>query len=204
MKLLVINPNTDAALTDRMCGFAAEAVPDMEVMGATAPFGPDYIRTPEDSAEALRALEELFDGLSAGFDAAMIASSSDTGLNLARERLSVPVTAMTESAMTEAAALAPRFGFIGFQALGRTLMMELAAKYGVAAQFAGVRTAAAPTVAAVIEAGRAAIEEDGAGALIVGGASMCGHVDELTAALGMPVLDGVTAAARQARKMAGD
>jgi allantoin racemase len=212
MKLLVINPNSDARLTEALAGFAAEAVPDADIVAVTAPFGPEYIRSPEDGEAALRAIAALLDDLPADIDAAMIASSSDTGLDLAREKLAVPVTAMTEAAMAEATACAPRFGCIGFQVWGGTLMRELAEKYGYAGRYVGTWTAAlsvggpspAPDVlvAVVVQSGRLAIDRGGVGALIVGGAAMCPYVDELTEELGIPVIDGVRAAARRARRLA--
>ena len=63
MKLLIINPNTTAALTDKIAGIArGAAAPGTEIIAATAPFGASYISTPEESAVAVDAVLEVIAG----------------------------------------------------------------------------------------------------------------------------------------------
>lgn len=213
MRLLVINPNTNAKLTADIRAIAAASVPDVTVEGVTAPYGVDYIRTPEDSELALSAVVELADNLDAGYDAAMIASTSDTGLAEVRQRLTIPVTAMTESAMTAACMLGKGFSLVSFQPGSEAIAKGLAAAYGFTDRLRSVRV---PTILKsggtdhlgdlkemILEAGRKAIDEDGAEVLLVGGAAACPITTDLTETLGIPVLDGITCAARQAQMLAG-
>ena len=213
MKLLIINPNTTAALTDKIAGIArGAAAPGTEIIAATAPFGASYISTQEESAVAVDAVLEVIAGHEGGFDGAVIASSSDSGLEAAVSATPKPVTAMTKAALNRARRLGTRIWYIGFQEIGLTLMPKLAAAYGLEQHLAGVSLACrlgggvAPDAAALrgaIEAaGTAAISESGADVLIVGGAAAADHTGALAQALGVPVLDGITSAVMESEAKA--
>ncbi|MAF48290.1 MAG: aspartate/glutamate racemase family protein [Rhodospirillales bacterium] len=213
MKLLIVNPNTTVSLTERIAGIARRcANRDTEIIAATAPYGAAYISSPAESADAVDAVLEVLAGHEGGFDAAVIASSSDSGLGAARRSTPRPVTAMTVAALHFACQLGARFSFICFQETGLTLMPKLAADYGLQSRLAGVRLAchleggAAPDAddlnRSILAAGRAAIEDDGADVLIVGGAAAADQVDEFSDSLGVPVLDGITSAVKMAEALA--
>ena len=76
MKLLIINPKTTVAPTEKIAGIArACAAPGTGIIAATAPFGASYISTPEESAAAIDAVLAVIAGHDGGFDGAVIASS---------------------------------------------------------------------------------------------------------------------------------
>jgi allantoin racemase len=145
------------------------------------------------------------------FDAVAVASSSDTGLEEMRARLAQPVTGMSESAMHFAVSLGPRFSLIDMQKTGAPIMRALVERYGHSEYLASIRLAihleggVAPDQALLLEAilreGKAAVEEDGAQALIVGGSAAASMSDELSERIGVPVLDGITCAVRRAEQL---
>ncbi|MCB1376503.1 MAG: hydrogenase expression protein HupH, partial [Rhodobacteraceae bacterium] len=100
MKLLILNPNTTEALTDRLAASAARVLPDdAQIVCATATRGFPYISSRAEAqiagAEALAILASL----QGEYDAAVIAAFGDPGLTAARELFDRPVTGMSEAAM---------------------------------------------------------------------------------------------------------
>ena len=86
MRLLVVNPNASAAMTQRI-GAAARAVagPGVEVAAVNPAHGPASIEGYFDEVFAAPGLvEEVAKGDAAGFDAFVVACFDDTGLEAAR------------------------------------------------------------------------------------------------------------------------
>lgn len=132
-RLLLVNPNTNAATTAAMVAIAQQvAPPGIDIEGRTVASGPPVIVEPQALAAAakavLRALEETpghhrssgapaggrdgsgpapgsaLDGRGAdGCIGVLIAAFGDPGLDEARQRLGVPVTGIGEAGMAEAA-----------------------------------------------------------------------------------------------------
>ncbi|HEY0822841.1 MAG TPA: aspartate/glutamate racemase family protein, partial [Ramlibacter sp.] len=98
--------------------------------------------------------------------------------------------------------------------LERTCVMaeRLVQRYGFAAQCAGVHGTDIPVldleragerlVAQIEDAARAALERDRSGAIVLGCAGMAPLCEELSARLGVPVVDGVAAAVKFAEGLA--
>ena len=86
MRLLLINGNTTAAITER-CAAAARAAagPGTEIVPLTASRGPKIIGTRAENALAAAAVIELLAQHAGSADAALIAISFDTALDGARE-----------------------------------------------------------------------------------------------------------------------
>ncbi|MEO0829139.1 MAG: aspartate/glutamate racemase family protein, partial [Pseudomonadota bacterium] len=105
-RLLLINPNTTTAMTDRMASIAAEvAGPSATVVARTAARGVPYIAS---RAEAQLAGAELLDILAndaADCDAAIVAAFGDPGVIAAREVFDLPIVGMAEAAVMTAALL---------------------------------------------------------------------------------------------------
>ena len=110
MKLLLLNGNTDAAITDRLVA-AARAMGPHEVVGMTARFGARYIATRAAAAIAAHAvLDALAEALAEpahGYDAAIIACFGDPGLEAAREMFSIPVLGLADASIAAALEVAP-------------------------------------------------------------------------------------------------
>ncbi len=103
MKLLLVNPNTNAATTDRMVEIAREAAPPGVVIeGATAGFGAPLITEPGALAIAADAVEALARSADTRrFDGVIVAAFGDPGLDRIRALVPCPVTGIAEAGMAD-------------------------------------------------------------------------------------------------------
>jgi Asp/Glu/hydantoin racemase len=103
-RLLLINPNTNAATTAAMVAIAQDAAGERtEVEGLTAPFGVPLITNEEALAVAARAVLDLVGRADVeGVDGVIIAAFGDPALAKVRTILPVPVTGIAEAGMLEA------------------------------------------------------------------------------------------------------
>lgn len=213
MRLLLLNGNTDPAITALIAARAAEAIPRLgrpaaEIVPATAPFGARYISTRAAVAVAGHAvLAALADHVGAdnprGFDAAVIACFGEPGIEAARELLPIPVVGMAEASIAAALAIAPRIALLTGGALWVPMLEEFALIRGHGPDRVAVR-GVAPTgdmiardpdaaTALLVEAARAAVQ-DGAGAVVLGGAGLAGIAPRVAPHVPVPVLDSLDCA----------
>lgn len=139
MRLLLINPNTTAALTGRLEASARQVLEaGVELLPVTAARGFPYISS---RAEAQIAGAEVLATLARhmpGVDAAIIAAFGDPGLRAARELFDIPVAGMTEASMLAACSLGESFAFVTFTpALGPWYLEQVRAA-GLDGRFAGI------------------------------------------------------------------
>lgn len=210
MRLLLINGNTIAAMTDRLVAAAQRMAGDgIEVSGATARFGGRYIATRATYAIAGHAALDAYAEHAEGADAVLLACFGDPGLAALREIADVPVIGMAEAACREAARRG-RFAIVTGGAAWRPMLEELVATLGLADRLAAIRTvaptgreiAADPTASAGMLAAecRAAAVEDGAEVVILGGAGLVGLAELIAAEVPVPLIDGLAAAVGAARR----
>jgi Asp/Glu/hydantoin racemase len=213
MKLLVVNPNTSADITGVIGASARRAAAaETEIVLTGGSFGPRYIATRSESAIAAHATLTALAAHLPGCDAAVVAAFTDPGLFAARELAPAPVVGMAEAAMLTACMLGSRFAVLTISRRLIPVIRELADAYGLGARLAGVRAveqsaidvARAPEAAVdgFAAAGRAALDEDGADVLVLGGAPLAPLDRPLRDRLGVPVLDGIGCAVRQAEVLA--
>ena len=155
-----------------------------ELAAVTAGFGMDIVFSHAGDAIATHAVLDSLARHYAGFDAAILAISFDSGLAAARELLPIPVLGITGSALNAACALGQRIGIITFGAVSRRLYDEVFARSGVMPRVAGIRTidiasageylAPAQQDARIVAAANALATEDGADAVVICGAAMAG------------------------------
>lgn len=202
MKLLLLNGNTDAAITEKLA-VAARAMCGDEIAPATARFGARYIATRAASAIAAHAvLDLLAERVGAtnpeGFDAAIIACFGDPGLDAAREMLPIPVLGLADASIPAALRLAPRVALLTGGAAWVPMLREFALLRGYSAD--EVRIAAVTPTGDMIarEPERAlellaeATEEQvasGAEVVVLGGAGLVGLAERLQPRVSVPVLD---------------
>ncbi|PWC39441.1 aspartate/glutamate racemase family protein [Azospirillum sp. TSO35-2] len=214
MRILVVNPNTTASMTARI-GAAARTVaaPGSEIVAVNPPSGPASIEGYYDEALAVPGLlaeieRHERDGTIAG---TVIACFDDVGLDAARSVATAPVIGICEAAMQTASLLGGRFAVVTTLARSVPALERLAQRYGMAGRCrihaAGVPVLALedPASGAVdrVRAGiRRAIEEDGAESIVLGCAGMADLARSLTAEMGVPVVDGVTAAVKLVESLA--
>jgi Asp/Glu/hydantoin racemase len=209
MRLLLINTNTSAAITDALVAAARGLVGDgIEVVGATARFGARYIATRATYAIAAHAALDAYAAYGQGVDAVVLACFGDPGLAALREIAAVPVVGMAEAACREAAQHG-RFAVVTGGAGWRAMLEEFIATLGLSDRLASIRTVA-PTGADIAadpagsadllaRACRAAAVEDGAEVVVLGGAGLVGMKERIAADVAVPLIDGLAAAVSMAK-----
>ncbi|MDR9804861.1 aspartate/glutamate racemase family protein [Rhizobium hidalgonense] len=210
MRILIINPNTTASMTEKAAAAArAVAASGTEIIAATSSMGPVSIEGHYDGALAIPGLMHELKERQAGYDAAVIACFDDTGLEAARSFADVPILGLCESAVVTAGFLAQRFTVVTTLERSRVLIDNLVRRYGMGDR-AKVRASDIPVLelenAASDAIGklRAEIERalaDGAEAIVLGCAGMTDLARQLQAIYGVPVVDGVAAAVKQAEAL---
>lgn len=206
-KLLIINPNTTAAVTELLAGHArALAPPGATLQALTAPFGAAYIASPEAAAVAAQAVPAAWAAHVAAHgtpDAVLVACFGDPGVDALRQLTDVPVLGLAEVAMREAARHG-RYAIVTGGAAWKPMLEQLAQQRGLQADLAGVvtveRTGAelmADPVAAqalLLEACHQALAlDDGGGvqSIVIGGAALADLAAPLAPLLPVPLIDNV-------------
>ncbi len=214
MRVLVVNPNTTASMTEKIATAArSAAAPDTSIDAVTAAMGPESIEGYYDEAFAVPGVvQAMVAGERAGADGGIVACFDDTGLDAARSAVAMPVLGICESAIHLAAPLAHRFAIVTTLPRSIAPLEALAERYGVARR-CRVRAADVPVLAledrssdAVGKIEReiaAALDQDGAEAIVLGCAGMADLAAELAHKFGVPVIDGVTAAVKLIEALAG-
>ncbi len=202
-RILLVNPNTTASMTDKIAAAAgAVAGPDTTIVTDTSRDGPASIQGYLDIANS-------FTGLHAAMrrhpdaDAVVVACFDDTGVDALRCATDVPVIGIGEAAFHVAAMIATRFSVVTTLARSVPGIEDNLRRYGLAARCRRVRASEVPVLA--LEGGdpacteliraeiRAAIDEDGAEAIVLGCAGMADLMAMFAEEFGLPVIDGVTA-----------
>lgn len=214
MRLLLLNPNMSAEMTTRMATVArAVAAPGTEIVEATATRGFPYISSRAEAQLAGALALETIAAHARDVDAVVIAAFGDPGLRAARELFDLPVVALAEAAMLTACMVADRFAVVTFTPRMRAWYADAARDAGLTSRFAGVRAPAAAPDGPIHEVAdhhadllarlcREAAAEDGADAVILGGAPLAGLAARLEAASPVTLIDPVSAAVAQAEALA--
>jgi len=213
MRLLLLNGNTDPAITDLLAARAAEAIPRLglapaEIVPATAPFGARYIATRAAVAVAGHAVlaalaEQVGPDNPRDFGAALIACFGEPGIEAARELLPIPVVGMAEASIAAALAMAPRIALLTGGAAWVPMLQDFALVRGHGPETVLVR-GVAPTgdmiardpdgaLALLAEAAADSVAA-GAGAVVLGGAGLAGLASRLAPRVAVPVLDSLDCA----------
>ena len=140
MKILLINPNTSAFVTERAVDAARIIASKTTVVeGVTGEFGAPIINSETDIIVGSHSAVDLAAKHGNDFDAIVLAVSFDTGLSALREMLSIPVVGMAEASIRRALELGDRFALISFGKRTRPLYERLALRYAGAESLAGVQ-----------------------------------------------------------------
>lgn len=201
----MINPNTTQAMTATIEACARAVVHSgVTVEGITSEIGPESIESHYDEALSvpgvLRAVQR---GESEGVDGYVIACFGDPGLDAARELAAGPVIGIAEAAMRTASHLGTGFSVV--TTLERTVGQAryLAERYGMQRFCRGIHACEIPVLEldtdpdarkVITEACRDALDTDRSDVIVLGCAGMADMCREISAELGVPVIDGVTAA----------
>ncbi len=213
MRIQLINPNTCQGMTDKIaCSAAAVALPDSEIIARSPEHGPESIECAFDEAIAAAALLDVIaEGEAQGVDAHIIACFGDPSIDAARELANAPVIGIAGAAFQMASLISHRFGVV--TTMSRTLPAahHLLERYGYSHLCSGVRATDIAVLSLehiehsvyqqLLRECHAAIEQDGAEAIVLGCAGMSDLATELSIELNVPVIDGVTAAVKLAESL---
>jgi len=212
MRIVVVNPNTTAAMTERI-GVAARAVAaaGTTVIAVNPTDGPASIEGYFDEAYSIPGLLAEIAGFERLCDREpvvgyVIACFDDTGLDAARCATASPVVGIGEAAFHLASLVAGRFSVVTTLSRSIPAIEHNLVRYGLAARCARVRAAEVPVLeldrpgsparARIDDAIAAALREDRAEAIVLGCAGMAEFAADLTRRHGVPVIDGVAAAVK--------
>jgi len=208
MTILVINPNSNQAVTDGM----ADALKVLKVSGgpkiecltlAEGPFGVESQADIEAVTLPLRKLVIERDDA----NAYVIACYSDPGLQVCREATPKPVFGIQECGVLTALSQGDRFGVIALADASIKRHLRYLRQMGVMERLARERAAnlsvhdsatGTETFAQLCEVGIELRDFDGAETIILGCAGMAVHRIPLAEFLGIPVIDPVQAATSMA------
>lgn len=211
MRILVLNPNTTASMTEKI-GAAARRVASAgtEIVAMNSANGPASIEGFYDEAMSLAGMLAVIRN-TPDFDAVVIACFDDTGLDAARCLTDKPVIGIGEAAYHMASMISNKFSVVTTLARSVPALEHNLHRYGLIARCARVRSSevavlelehpgsdACNRISA--EIGRA-VAEDRAEAIVLGCAGMADLADTLAKEHGLPVLDGVVCAIGLAEAM---
>jgi allantoin racemase len=210
-KILIVNPNTTASMTDTIAEAArAVAAADTEIVAVTSAMGPASIEGFYDEAFAVPGLIQALSN-APDADAGIIACFDDTGLDAARTAVRYPVVGICEAALVTAGQIAKRIAVVTTLPRSIVPLEELVRRYGFAER-ARVTTC---NVAVLdlekpgsgarekLEAEIALALDKGAEAIVLGCAGMADLAHALSKKYEVLVVDGVAAAVKQAEALAG-
>ena len=207
-RLLVINPNTSASVSDLLQRrVSAAAGSAHSVRTVTARFGAPYIASEASYAVAQHATLDAWAAAYANGerpDAVLIGCFGDPGLFALREGAGVPVGGLAEASFL-AASRRGRFAIVTGGEAWRPMLERLAWSLGYSTSLAGIHTVA-PTGAQLAadpdgarsllaQACRDAAERFGVQAVVLGGAGLAGMAAEIAGAVPVPLIDSVDAGA---------
>ncbi|MFT4171051.1 MAG: aspartate/glutamate racemase family protein [Rhodocyclaceae bacterium] len=202
-RVLIINPNTTASVTDRLTRHAREALPGAHVDAATAHFGARYIASEAAYTVAAHAVLDTWAAHAhEDHDAVLIGCFGDPGLTALEELCPAHVVGLATASM-RAAAGHGRFAVVTGGARWQPMLERLSQAHGLATALAGIEIL--PQSGLDLQAGgdralthvRTACERAAArwqvDAILVGGAALAGWGDRLAPHFDLPVLDSVSA-----------
>ncbi|MBE8592595.1 Asp/Glu/hydantoin racemase [Pseudomonas sp. MAFF 301449] len=205
MRILVVNVNTTASITDTIAQQArAVASPGTEIVGLTPFFGAESVEGNFESYLAAIAVMDRVMAYDQPFDAVIQAGYGEHGREGLQELLNVPVVDITEAAASTAMFLGHAYSVV--TTLDRTvpLIEDRLKLAGLYQRCASVRASGMavleleedPLAAmeAIVRQAELAIREDKAEVICLGCGGMAGLDEQIRQRTGVPVVDGVTAA----------
>jgi allantoin racemase len=200
--LLVINPNSDRAVTEYLRLAAARVLPDGSAVDAVdCPQSPPVIETALDDVLAAPAVVAA--AAAGDPDSFLIGCFGDPAVSALRELTAAPVVGLGEAALVEASLVTSRFGVITTLDRGIPALWSQLQGAGAAGACAGIRSV--ESAGAQPEPGEAGADDlldrlasqgqrlldDGADGLVLACAGFGRCREPLAAALDVPVCDGI-------------
>lgn len=209
MRILLINPNTSAAITELLAARVRKiAGPAVTIVPVTGRFGAEYIASRAAAAIAGHAALDALAEHVADCDVVYLACFGDPGLAALREVSPVPVVGMAEASVRAACGLGSHFAIVTGGAAWVPMLKELVIGFDLSDRLAAVRTieqsgdaiARDPDTALghLVAACNACVDQDGADSVILGGAGLAGLAAAVQRSVPVPVICSVGAGTRAA------
>ncbi|MES2188942.1 MAG: aspartate/glutamate racemase family protein [Pseudomonadota bacterium] len=188
MRVLVINPNTTAAMTAHVASQLRLYLPeDVELLERTATFGGPVIATAqafEIGAEAAAAVLAAAIREDLAFDRVLLACFGDPGLEVLRNMTPVPVIGLAKACMHNAENIGQPYAVVTSGAGWRTILNKRFAEWGASSLYCGTHVIRMTglevfsdpmgAMPAVLD-GIASAKHVGAQHIILGGAVLAGY-----------------------------
>ena len=212
MRILLVNVNTSVEATGAMveAGLVA-ALAGTEVVGLTPDFGAAGVDSNVQSLIAAVAMMDAVRGYREPYDAVIVGGFGEHGREGLQELVDVPVLDIAECAAHVAMMLGRTYSVVTTLQRSVAQVEDRLLLAGLSARCASVRAIGLATreldedpvaaTAAVIETARRAVDDDHAEVIVLGCGGMAGLDREVSAALGVPVIDGVAAAVSVAESL---
>jgi allantoin racemase len=214
MRIKIINPNTTLSMTAKI-GAAARAAAGhgTEIIAVSPDAGPTSIEGHYDEAiSTIGLLEEVRKGEREGIDGYVIACFGDPGLLAARELARGPVVGIAEAALHAASFISTGFTIVTTLARTKVIARHLVHNYGLERACRNIRATDLAVLdlelnagahSAILEECRRGVELDEAGAIVLGCAGMADLAAKISQTIGVPVVEGVTAAVKLVEALGG-
>jgi allantoin racemase len=210
MRILVVNPNTTAQMTEAIRLTAMAAAGDQATIDALQPAnGPASIEGQFDEVvSAFWTLDAVLN-VADSYDGIVIACySAHPVIGALREALCQPVIGIMEASIIHALLLGHRFSIVTTSARWQPLLQEGVRLLGFESRCASIRSSGMAVLdlerlppsqvrQRLVDEARMAVEHDGAEVICLGCAGMTELQNEIASALPVPVVDGVRAAIQQ-------
>lgn len=208
IRLLVINPNSNQAITAQIQDLANRALgAGVEAVVVDLPAAPLAIQSPADRAVAEPlAIARIEEGVAQGFDGAVLACFDDIGI-AARGRLPIPIIDAVDASLTIARTCARSFAIVTTFEAAVPRIRALVSRHGLeavcAVRAAGIGVSATAqlspeTLAQLRGTIEATIRDDAAEAIILGSGALAGRGPVLAEGCDVLVIDSIEAAIRLA------
>jgi len=204
--LLVINPNTGLATTQRLQTWINGLLPqEVKVECITARFGAPYIACEASYVVAGHALldawSDYVQNATTHPDGVLIACFGDPGLFALREASACPVSGLAEASFIQAAKSGP-FAIVTGGARWKPMLQRLAGSLGfeqllkhieIVEQDGATLLADRALALRVLSQACLRAADSGAHSIILGGAGLAGYASELQVQCPLPLIDSVSA-----------
>ena len=211
-RVLVINPNTNPLVTERVRQVAKRfesSVLSFEVVNPDV--GPFSIESDLDKSQAeFHVLALMRQRASMRYDAYVLACFDDLALDSARKMVTVPVVGTCEAGIVAARAVSPRMAIVTTVAAALPGIRSMMLRYG-AGSFASVRAAGVDVAEAamakpdtherLMQAVHGAVLTDKAAVILLASGGLAGQSERIEREAGVPVIDSVEAALRSAAQI---
>src|SRR6478735_7240198 len=205
VRILVVNVNTTAAMTEAIAASAkSAAAPQTEILPLTPDIGAESVERNFESYLAAVAVMDAVIRYPEPFDAVIQAGFGEHGREGLQELLDVPVVDITEAAASTAMFLGHKYSVITTLDRAVPLIEDRLKLAGLDARCASVRASGMAVleleeqperaVEAIISQALLAVREDKAEVIVLGCGGMAGLDEEIRKRAGVPVVDGVASA----------